>query len=206
MSDRGCNGVICFCSAHSFRLSEYNRKLTTQGKHWECWETHILSCCQKTSVITDWTEENQEGTLHRPDKRAVCLRKQCTQEDLSTPALPFTRPQRSTVLSQLSEIWLHVQAAVPKQKICREQGRCPVCQLQRSKVFIKTNTSRLVKLQGCCLQARLAHEVCSPHGSFWRMIYSDTLSTKVRQASCWHKQLTWTLVLTLTSSLMWCSE
>lgn len=119
---------------------------------------------------------------------------------------PSPGPQRSTALSQLSEIWLHVQAAVPKQKICREWGRYTVSQLQRRKVFIKTNTSKLVKLQGCCLQARLAHEVCSPHGSFWRMIYSDTVSTKVRPASCWHKQLTRTLILTLTSSLMWCRE
>lgn len=60
----------CFCRAHSFRLSEYNRKLTTQGKHWECWEMHILYCSQPATVITDWTEENQEGTLCRPDKQA----------------------------------------------------------------------------------------------------------------------------------------
>lgn len=111
-----CHVLICFHSAHSSRQSGYNRKLKAQKKHWECWGMLLLWCTQSVRVITQCAEENQEGTLCGPDKRAACLRTQRSHEDSGQPALPSDRPLSSAVLSLPPEICLHVWASRPKQK------------------------------------------------------------------------------------------
>lgn len=168
-----CHVLICFYSAHSSRQSGYNGKLKAQRKHWECWEMLLLWCSQSVRVITHCAEENQEGTLCRPDKQAVCLRTQRSHEHSSRPALPSDRPQSSAVLSLLPEICLHVWATRPKQKESwREWGAeadwrtaLNVNHLCGREVWLHTNRCRLVTLQGCRRRAPLDHEVCSPHGS-----------------------------------------
>lgn len=111
-----CHVLICFHSAHSSRQSGYNGKLKAQRKHWECWEMLLLWRTQSVRVITHCAEENQEGTLCRPDKQAVCLRTQRSHEDSGPSALPSNGPQSSALLSILPEICLHVWATRPKQK------------------------------------------------------------------------------------------
>lgn len=95
-----CHVLVCFCSAHSCRQSGYNGKLKAQRKHWECWEMLLLWCTQSVRVITHCAEENQEGTLCRPDKQAVRLRTRRSHEDSSPPALPLRQaPELHGVIS-----------------------------------------------------------------------------------------------------------
>lgn len=155
-----------FCRTRSFRLSGNNRKLTTHGKHWECWEMLILQSSQPATVITGWTEENQEGTHWGPDKQAACLRKQCSHVDFSPPALPFTRPQSPR--SIISALWnlatCSGSSAKTKEELSREKvesGKRHSALEEKTCKFTQTPTGLGSEAGGCP-----AHEVCSTHGSY----------------------------------------
>lgn len=61
-----------------------------------------VQCSRPATVITDWTQETQEGTICRPDKEAACLRKQCSHVDFSSASSALLQaPELHGIISTL---------------------------------------------------------------------------------------------------------
>lgn len=146
---------------------------------------HILQCSQPATVITDWTEENQEGTLCGPDKQAACLRKQCTHVDFSPRLCPSPGPRTpQCYLSSLKSGCVFGQPCQNKRRSVTSKveslAECSKCQSTSEEKTVHLHKQEQAREAPGLLSAASS----GPRGVLttwllWRMIYLDTLNTEL---------------------------
>lgn len=98
-TDRDCEGVKAATHClHVLQLSTQSQAIKKTTGRWQHKENigcagKCTYCIQPARVITDSTEENQEGTLCGPDKQAACHTKQPTGGPWACRLCPSTGPR-----------------------------------------------------------------------------------------------------------------
>lgn len=182
---------ICV-APHSLKLSKDNGKLTTQRKT----VGGLGMTRNAVNYRENWRKPGRKPST--PDKQTLRLRagqqsKKTICSSIPPTTLPLSSPHNSLVLSQLWEIWLLLQVAVPKQKRAswtrlktRRYLAGPLeCHSSREEKIMNLHRSRHWRGEAavCRLVACLTHAVCINHMSSWtwRKIYRDTLQTHKAQ-------------------------